>query len=212
MANSNMNTEETETGKDPESTAEALTKMAEHGWRNNILTRTQRDLLFHGASLLRAQQERLEKNHAEKTKVYPNGGIRLALDLKTYRSAAPFALIPRSLLEEIINALGSKMESVKLVPNQKLDWFIATEEKPGGGGYVTGECRFCGDVGWKQNISHAPDCPMVLHYATNVTDTELLDWCERDDNSKDMDQYFEVRTGAGTGSLRERIKAKMIKG
>lgn len=37
------------------------------------------------------------------------------------------------------------------------------------------------------------------------SDKALLDWCERDNNSKDMGNYFEIRTGDGIGNLRERI-------
>lgn len=43
-------------------------------------------------------------------------------------------------------------------------------------------------------------------------DAERLDWCEGHDSivgdhSKDMGDYFEIRTGGGTGNLRERISA-----
>ena len=37
----------------------------------------------------------------------------------------------------------------------------------------------------------------------------LFRWIESADNSKDMGSYFEVRTGEGIGTLRERISARM---
>ncbi len=42
-----------------------------------------------------------------------------------------------------------------------------------------------------------------------LSDSARLDWCERDNNSKDYGNYFEIRTGEGVGDLRARIDAAM---